>query len=99
MAEQLSHVAQSFDAMLAHMPLRHALLAGDGSNLAVLDRPIQQKLVVAETAADCEAAAALMLSSLEDLRRGKSTVAAVGLDTEWAPPGEQHVVRLKPQQS
>ena len=106
MAKQLSEVAKSCDAMLPrrHVPppemastwKRHR--PRDGADLEILDLSIHQKLVVAETATECEAAAALMLSKLAGLGSGKSTVALVGLDTEWAPAGKESVVRLALQQ-
>lgn len=94
MAKQLADLAKSWDSML-----RHGSSPGDTVELAVLHRPLQQQLIVAETGAECEAAAELMLSDLvrnqrEDLARGKSAVAAIGLDTEWAPPGKESVVCL-----
>ena len=99
MAAQLSHVAKSCGALLPHMRLGNMPPPVNSIDLAVLDRPSHQKLIVAETAAECEAAAALMLSDLKNLGRGKSTVAAVGLDTEWAPPGRESVVGLTSHQS
>ena len=67
-------------------------------NLPLVDRPSEQRLIVAETGAECETAVALMLVELgcnqpEDLVT-RSTVAVVGLDTEWAPPGKESAVCL-----
>ena len=60
--------------------------------LPVLARPVEtQRLVLAETAAECEAAAALMLAELAGQER---CGAAVGLDTEW-PPGSDRAVLLQ----
>jgi hypothetical protein len=99
MAAQLADFAKSWDSVLPRVPLRHGSTLGETVELAVLHRPFKQQLIVAETGAECEAAARLMLSDLErhqreGLARGRSAVAAVGLDTEWAPPGNETVVCL-----
>lgn len=98
MATQLAGMAKSWDTLcpLSHLPYRHAQHRVDGVELPVLDRPVNQRLIVAETSAECEMAAALMLSELKSSQNeattGDSLVAVIGLDTEWAPSGSESVV-------